>query len=340
MKKNCIKIIFFFVITICISNNYGQDVHFSQFWQSQTFTNPAHTGFFEGQGRFELQHRNQWQSISKPYSTFMFSADMPAIKRKYQQDLFGIGLNLFHDVAGDSRLRTTKLNLSFSYIKGLNKKNNSNLSFGILIGGARRSINYSDLTFDEQFYSGQFNQNANITEVFEKENYYYGDCGLGVAYMYSPKKSLIFNFGLSTFHLNTPNQSFYENKISKLKIKTIFTTNIIYKYNDLVFIPQLMTSFQGEYKEILLGIMAKYVFLTNSNSHKTFNVGIFMRGGDAAYLTVGTDYNNLQIGFSYDINLSKLHIASHYMGAWEISLSYIIKNSTYKKLNDVPCPVF
>ena len=66
----------------------GQDLHFSQFLNSPLNLNPAQTGFFHGSQRFILNHRNQWASVTKPYSTISGSFDMQLLKRKTNKRIY------------------------------------------------------------------------------------------------------------------------------------------------------------------------------------------------------------------------------------------------------------
>ena len=51
---------------------YAQDPHYSNWQMSPLNQNPANTGMFEGDARFILNYRNQWQSVKVPYNTFSF----------------------------------------------------------------------------------------------------------------------------------------------------------------------------------------------------------------------------------------------------------------------------
>ena len=48
---------------------YGQDPHFSQFFEAPLLRNPSLAGIFTGDIRFQMVYRNQWQSITNPYQT-------------------------------------------------------------------------------------------------------------------------------------------------------------------------------------------------------------------------------------------------------------------------------
>ena len=58
---------------------------------------------------------------------------------------------------------------------------------------------------------------------------------------------------------------------------------------------------------------------------------------DAAILSARFDFNDMSLGFSYDINVSPLRAASNGQGAFEFSLQYKILGNTKKS---VYCPDF
>ena len=69
--------------------------------------------------------------------------------------------------------------------------------------------------------------------------------------------------------------------------------------------------------------------------------GIFYRWNDAIIPVVKLNYYHLDIGISYDLNVSKLAVASGVRGGMELTLSYKnylnVKNSS---INKTRCPVF
>ncbi len=334
-------VLFWICILVFSSKGISQDIHFSQFWTTTHNTNPALAGFFDGSGRVTLNQRIQWSAITKPYTTTLASYDLPIKKRPYKQDLFGMGFSAYRDVAGDSHFGTTQLNISFSYIKALNRRNNNFLSVGLQLGGAQRNITYSELYFDEQFINGRYDPNMSNTEQFSKNNFFYGDISIGGAWMFQPKHRKSYQVGLSFSHLNQAKQTLFDDNNTKMDIKTMVTFTTQQKANsDLDIFPMVMASFQGTYKEIILGAQTRYVLDKNTNTYTTLNAGLFYRWGDAAYVMFGAEYLRYHFGISYDINTSKLHNASRYQGGWEISFNYIFKNNKLRKIKEVPCPIF
>ena len=58
----------------------AQDKHWSQFTNNQIFQNQENAGNFKGDYRFITNYRDQWRSVTPPFSTFSISADSRLVK--------------------------------------------------------------------------------------------------------------------------------------------------------------------------------------------------------------------------------------------------------------------
>ena len=93
---------------LCIGTTLlAQDVHFSQWYNNPLFSNPALTADFDGDYRITAHQREQWASVSVPFSTTSVGLDMPI-------ENWGLGLQFLRDQSGSSRLSLTQFNLSLS----------------------------------------------------------------------------------------------------------------------------------------------------------------------------------------------------------------------------------
>ena len=70
------------------------------------------------------------------------------------------------------------------------------------------------------------------------------------------------------------------------------------------------------------------------------NIGVYLRTSDAAIIITKFDYKIFSFGVSYDINFSKLRVASHLMGGLEISIICKINKLRSKISKKNICPVF
>jgi len=329
------------LLVFAVPFSYAQDIHFSQYNMSPLNLNPATTGFFEGTYRFTLNNRTQWRAVTTPYTTTSVSADKQLLKRSFKQDMFGAGLVIYRDKAGDSDFGTTQINGSFSWIKALNKKSNQYISFAIQPGIAQRTINYEKLMFDSQYNGSSYDPNLSNNEQFSTKNFFFFDINAGAYWFYKYKKNLSFDGGLALFHLNTPHQSLFDNKNIRLDRKLVINANSVVNINPKFdLLPSILFMNQGKYRELDLGAALRYINDPRVVNYMAFSFGLWLRAKDATLLSAQIDYHKVSLGISYDINISNLTPASNERGGLEIALKYILDKKGPVIIRSVPCPIF
>ena len=88
MKR--ITIILFFLPYLL----WSQDIHFTQWMHHPVFSNPATSGFFDGEYRIHAQQRSQWGSVSVPLQVLL--------RNGYEFERSGFRWQLLLDNAGTS----------------------------------------------------------------------------------------------------------------------------------------------------------------------------------------------------------------------------------------------
>jgi len=266
---------------------------------------------------------------------------MPIWKNYYRKNLFGGGMVINRDQAGDSKFGTTQVNLSFSYIRSINKINNQIVSFGIQLGAAQRNIDYSKLVFDNQYNGSSFNPAIPNNEDFQKSNFLFFDLSSGATWNYLMPHKQHINFGLSLFHINKPKQSFFNDNNIRLDRKFVFHGNSQIMASPTLFVlPGILVMQQGKYNEIDIGSLVKIIKESENINYLALQFGLYYRVGDAVNLIAGVDYNDFSFGVSYDLNLSKLIPASNARGGFELSLVYIVNKSKKTYVKKISCPIF
>ena len=311
------------LITLAVSFTLSaQDLHFSQFNSAPLLLNPALTGVNGCSYRFAANYKTQWTNLA-PYNTIAASYDMALFNEKPKSNFGGIGVSFFSDRAGDSELSTNQVNLSLSYTVLLNKRGTQSLSSGIFGGVGQRSINYSKLTFDSQFGSNGFDQNRPTLENFNRDKLVYGDIGAGFLWNYNQNEKNNYYAGFSVWHLNQPNRSFFDSQDETLYIKfTVHGGGHFAMSQQVALLPSFMILSQGPHQEYNLGTLIKIKKSIMPNENTAFYFGGWYRVLDAFILNARVDFGNFNIGFSYDLNLSKLTPASNLNGGAELSLIY------------------
>ena len=310
-----IRVFILFFLSILFSN--AQDIHFSQFEKTKTILNPSLIANQNEDYEVQLQRRSQWFSVTKPFNTFSLSFSAKNIFKT-----FSIGATLLNDVAGDSYFSTDGLSISF--VHSLINKNNF-YAMSLQTGFYQRSFNQEELIFIQN-------------EFINNTKFNFFDFGIGISnYKKITQKSSI-TLGVSSQHLNRPNQSLALDEKAILKTKYIFHTTYFRSINSKTDLyPALYFSLQDQQREVLFG--SEMIYILNNN----FNLisGIFARVNDALFVVLGFEKENLEATISYDINTSSLSVASNYSGAFEVAINYgwsVTKKN--KKQKTIICPKY
>jgi type IX secretion system PorP/SprF family membrane protein len=310
----------------------GQDMHFTQFFASPLYLNPAFAGA-DVCSRVSLTYRNQWPGIYKTYKSYMLGIDHCFVRNN-----IGVGLLMANDIAGSGGLRTTLINPMIAYQAKLNRQFIMRLAIQPGIG--MRSINFNDLVFGDAIAHGTTVEQPTQTKTFF-------DLGAG-ALFYSAK----YWGGFSIYHLNKPDESIMGIEGATLPIK--YSLHGGAKFNiedgendkDISQSVTAVFNYRGQQKFDQLDIGAYY-------TKNVVSVGAWYRGipikqykpgpgyanNDAIALIIGVKTKRANIGYSFDITISKL--AGLSKGAHEVTMAYqLCKPSKKKKKLVIPCPKF
>lgn len=323
----------------------AQDNHFSMFYNSPLYLNPAMTGLMVEDIRAVAQYRSQWQSVTVPYQTMMASVDGQILKGYLRDDFVGIGLMMHNDKAGDAEFRNTQVALSASYNKDLSGGGDHYLSAGAQIGLAQQAVNFTDLLFDSQYDGQQLNPNIASGENLTRENFMYLDMSAGLAWYYLPSAKTNFYAGFAVSHMNRPNMSLIDGVDNPLYMKWVGHAGVEFAVTDgLSLVPRGIFIKQGPHTELNVGGLMKFGVnsqLGDDYGQTAFYFGGMYRVGDAAIAILKVDLNRISFSVSYDFNVSALDVASQANGGFEIGLAY--KTWIFdapKGSGPVGCPTF
>jgi type IX secretion system PorP/SprF family membrane protein len=322
----------------------AQDVHFSQFYHSPMNINPALTGQFHGSYRFIANQRTQWRSVTTPYSTLALSADCRKLFFKDFADgkptAWNAGLAIISDKAGDSKLKSTSLNLSLSRNIPVLGDDRAFLIPGVALGFTSMSIDYTQLKYDNQWNGAIYDPNLDAQERYSRDSRVYLNLSAGVSYYKRWNKNREIILGIGSHNLNRAKQSFFDSH--EVKLDTRYNIHGQYKFainKQWLAQPSVNYMIQGRYKEFNMGALAHYIFEDISWTQRSVYMGYFGRIKDAGYIVTGIQYDEWNIGISYDINMSNLKPASNGKGGFEVSVVYIIAPRPEIKPKKV-CPDF
>ncbi len=322
---------------ICLllaSAAYAQDIHWSQFNDNPIFQNPGNAGHFNGDVRLVANYRDQWRSVTVPFTTLSLSVDA----NNYRHKNLGYGLLFFHDVVGDGQFRTVEVQGNVSYLLKLSADSTHSFRPGINVGLNHRQINFDQLYFDNQYNGVLYDPSLPTNETFQTDRKNNISVGVGGVYQYYKNDRFNFIIGAGAFNLNRPNQGFYQTVIERDIRTTIFGRGI-YKLNyDWDLVPGIQLSVQGKYREFNIGSSVKYTLINRLGQYRALYGGLWYRNRDAAFISFGMDYQSWFVGLSYDINFSKLVPASRARGGFEIAVRYILHRFKPKKIVHRICP--
>ncbi|MFK7807354.1 MAG: PorP/SprF family type IX secretion system membrane protein [Saprospiraceae bacterium] len=320
----------------------GQDIHFSQYYNSPLNISPALTGMFNGDMRFMGNYRNQWSSVPVDYRTYTAAFDMKYFHKKMENGFFGGGILLNTDRAGDSELGSSQIDLGLSYSQRLNDFNI--VSAGFQVGYGQRSFETDELKFGNQFNGDVFSETESSRENFDQTDFGFLNVGAGINWRIQLEEGLRkLDIGVGAFNLNRPEQGFYEATPVALPVRLTFYASGEYEFSELwstVF--HSIGQIQGPYTEVIAGGGAKYWLNRNRGKETALQLGAAYRFrglSDALIPSLQLHYQAWQFGLSYDINLSDFEVATANRGGVELSLIYIItKVKPTKEIKS--CPVF
>ncbi len=328
---------------------HAQDIHFTQFYQSPLNLNPAMTGVMNCNSRAIVNYRNQWAAVlgSNAYNTYSASYD-----RKIpvgRTDYFGVGGSAWGDVAGESRFGTTQGRFSMSYSKKLGgrRKSAHYLVLGADAAITQRKIAQGDLRWPNQITGSGFDPTISSGEIINDFDFLYADISGGLLWFSVLDEYNNWYIGAAMAHLNQPNVSFLGDDAATLFTKTTIHAGGQFQVAPkMSILPYFIILMQGKHREVNAGASARFALGPNRNSSQSWQIGGWYRVGarteggiisDAIIVSTRFNFDQMGIGFSYDLNVSELRQGGAGNGAFELSLSYLICGPENR---GVYCPKF
>ncbi|HQQ94620.1 MAG TPA: PorP/SprF family type IX secretion system membrane protein [Bacteroidia bacterium] len=328
--------VIFLLIFFCKSV-FAQEPHFTQFYATPLFLNPAFTGLTY-EHRFSLNYRNQWPGIQRTYVTYMAAYDYNISNLNS-----GIGIYVLQDVAGTSNLISNLRCFNYAYRVKINKYSEARAGISIAMGS--KKIDNSGLIFNDQLVTGS----GTSAEAGAAQKVNYFDLGMGALY-----NTTNFWLGLSAKHLNQPNTSMIDG--ANTILPTYISVHGGYRHIieahgagktklDEFISASLHYRHQENYDQLDIG---GYYY------KNIMNVGLWYRGlplkryapgytnRESIAILVGIEIpdKNFRVGYSYDITLSRLGF-NNSLGSHELSMVYeVAKKKKRSRRVLVSCPKF
>ncbi|MEX1002802.1 MAG: PorP/SprF family type IX secretion system membrane protein [Crocinitomicaceae bacterium] len=323
----------YLLLFCCFSLNglKAQDWHLSMYDAAPMYLNPALTGVVDGQWRIHGQYRNQWSSVNyKAYNTALISFDVPYKK-------WGFGAQIVNYRAGIGNFNALQGVGSIGYTISLDKRRAHNITFGVQGGLTQKRVEYQLHTYNSQYTTtngGGFDNGLASGETFNEQAFIIPELNAGLLYYYAKQQTRLNPFlGISAFNLLTPNESWYGAN-NKLPMRFYAHAGTRINITETFYlIPKVLFMYQEPFTELTFAVDAG-IYLKPSEFY--ILGGLTFRNRDAFIASIGAKKANYIAKVSYDVNLSKLAIASSYRGGFEISFTYMHQKKDKKTVKICP----
>lgn len=318
--KNLLNILCIAVLTVSAN---AQDAFFTNFEYSTSLSNPSAIGMHDDIN-LTLIHRSQWTSIVQPFSTSQFEGTFPIRKANTNKKVAVISGSFINDRVGEGGyLRTNHFSLAAAYLLDVG---GSQLSIGTKVGYFNGITDIGSIQTGSQFQNGTYNSSLLIGEDLTNPVVRGIEVSPSLTFFQNDSLGLNkFNIGVTAFNVNQPNNS---QLVAGYKLPMRFS--IVGGYtqfiNMLAITPRVLTMVQGSQTHVLAGADVAYYISKTSEKIQGIALGGAYRLGDAAVLGLKYLSNNLNVGVSYDINMSSLSDPiGKKAGSFEVFLNYKIK---------------
>ena len=267
--------------------NYAQDPHFTQYFSSTVYLNPAFAGY-EGYSRISSSYRLQWPEISGGYQTFNVSYD------QFLKPISGgFSARYLYDAAGEGTIITQEASFAYSpYFRLFNES--LLISPALELGWRGRSINWDNLTFGDMIDPRYgFIYESKELDVGNTVNNFNLNAGVLLSHG-------AFVYGAAFHHLNKPGEGFIGT--AKLAIRyTLHFSYVAELTENLKASPSLIYMRQQDASILLPSVVFSFYGV---------KAGVGSRWGDSAILLLGYTTQRFSVGYSYDYTISKLSQAT------------------------------
>jgi len=312
--------LFIIIIFFCFYwKTRAQDPIFTQYFLIPETLNPGFSGFMETTYA-GLIHREQWPDLALKIDT-----DYAFVNTWKESINSGFGVSVLNQRENVSNFNYTQINANYAYRVKLN--DTWDFRPAIEVGFGIKSFAFQNLVLEDQI-----NIRTGVTNITSIDPILKND----KVSFYDVSAGMVFNteslwIGLSMKHLNRPNISFATN--GNVPLDSFFSLSFGYEflladYVDVLFLPYETKMFvtsnymqQGGYNRLDIGasiLFEKIYFGATAVTNPSKNsIGSALL--TSVNLFTGLQYENLKVGFSYDLNTSKIGKTG---GIYEVLLTY------------------
>jgi len=318
MKKLLALFVVLLLFGIVPQKLKAQDLHFTNYFITPTFFNPAQTGAFQGNLRGGILYRDQWRSVSpNPFQQVALAFDSPIIFGFTKQHWVGVGATLFYDRAGSPGQTWNGFYPSVSYHIAFDKKFKNVFTIGAQYGFANRGYNTDGwVSEDEQLgivMGGGLSPDREIIGVNPQTNEPfsagYSDLNIGLLFKSNIDKFSKFEIGAAMMHVLNPSFNFGSNGTTSNRNEIGQRVNAHISYRratspQMVWEPAVFYSSMPRASNLQIQLRNQYQLKKKGDF--SIITGLGFRVGDSVQLLTGAQYRDWIIALSYDHGVSDL----------------------------------
>lgn len=298
----------------------AQSYHFSQFFSTPLLTNPANTGLTDGPYRVATNMRSQGMPGGSTLFTGYLSADVSPMRNSLPEGhKAGLGIYLMNDHALGSAVRTNSIGASAAYNVGLDPYGESSIGLGVQATYHQRRIDYSKLTFENQYGPGGYDPSLPVGEALNADSRHFFDVNTGLLFRRTVENRAFFA-GVAAYNLLQHKENLLP---EEYRVPLRFTiqagTQITMLDNSNLYF-SFTSMHQANAMEVTLG-GAYGLALSTEEKHELMG-GLWYRYRDAVIPYLGYQQAGFQLGLSYDFTASPLKTGAEVRNGFELTLLY------------------
>lgn len=272
---------------------HAQHVSFSTPLRTPVFMNPALVGNSDYM-RLMFVARSQWLNVKSPYNTVGASYDM----RFGPYHNHALGVSFLNDIQGPGTMQAMEAFLAYSY--ALDVTFDFRMRFGVQVGAAMKSMNYSGLKFPDQV-SRSLESGISIAPHVQYPSSFRAapDFAVGVQ-----GEIAGWDFGAAVHHIAEPvfgaKREQWNVAYRKVTAHVSKSFNVYHKYRfrePLYIIPQMIFTQQQRDLQLSVGCAIDYRWITASlwlREHLLYE-------SHTAAFSVGYVGKYFDMGYTYDV---------------------------------------
>ncbi len=298
----------------------AQSYHFSQFFSTPLLTNPANTGFTDGTYRVASNFRSQGLQGGNGFFTGYVSADVSPLRNLLPSGhKVGLGLYVMNDHSLSSAIQTNSIGMSAAYHVGLDAYGEHSFGLGFQGTYNQRKVDYSKLSFENQYGPGGYNPSLPIGEALDFNSKQFFDVNAGIVYNAIVENKSFFA-GVAVYNI-------LQHKENVTAVEYKMPTRFTFQAGAQLYVGEygkayasLTAMSQAQANEITLG--GAYGRQLTDGEKNELIAGLWYRYKDALIPYLGYQVNSFQVGLSYDYTVSSVKTGAQIKNGYELTLLY------------------